>query len=106
MAIGFGGDGQLEDDNDRKDFDNQITSLFAILDSDESKTLSVDEFCNGISRVMNGSEEQDRHTLMHLEKMAGDIAQALGLGVPKPELKKLRERLRDEVLQRFRDLDV
>jgi voltage-gated sodium channel len=107
MAIGFGGDGQLEDENDRKDFDNQITSLFAILDSDESKTLSVDEFCNGISRVMNGTEEQDRHTLMHLEKLTADMAHVLGLGITiRDEVKIMKENLKQEVEHKFDEIDT
>ena len=63
------GNSPITGPRERKDFDNQMTNLFAILDSDESKTLSIEEFCTGIARVMNGSEEQDRldeHTIANI----------------------------------------
>ena len=101
-AIGLG---EILAPEDRREFDDTMINLFAILDVDGSKTLSVDEFCTGISRVMNGSEEQDRHTLMHLEKLAVDTAQCLGLGVPNIETMNLRERLKVDLMERLRGLD-
>ena len=101
-AIGLG---EILEPEDRQAFEDTMINLFSVLDVDQSKTLSVDEFCSGISRVMNGNEEQDRHTLMHLEKLAVDTAQCLGLGVPNIETMNLRERLKDDLMERLRGLD-
>ena len=85
---------------DQQNFENQMTNLFAILDTDESKTLSIEEFCSGIARVMNGTLEQDRHTMMKLEKLTSDIAGCLGLGVPRQARADLRLKIKEELLSR------
>jgi voltage-gated sodium channel len=99
------GTGSVDDDESRENFESAMKDLFTILDSDESKTINVEEFCSGISRVMNGTYEEDRRTLMHLEKLSVDMAHVLGLGARfQDEKTLLKNKLKQEVEEKFTEV--
>jgi Ca2+-binding EF-hand superfamily protein len=101
-AIGMG---IIADEVDLDAFKEAIGTLFAILDVDGSKSLSVEEFVNGISRVISGTEEQDRHSLMHIEKLAIDIGHSLGLGYTSEQMKTRKYKIKEELIAKFDEID-
>ena len=61
---------------DRRDFDDQMTNLFSIIDTDESRTLSIEEFCSGIApKLPTKSNSSRKMTNLRIIRRPSNVRQ-------------------------------